>query len=78
MILDHAIGVENVAADLAAPGDLELLALPLRFLLPPLGHLEIVETGTQDLHRRRPVLVLAALVLTRDDYVARQVGDAHR
>src|SRR5579864_2689332 len=44
MVLDHAVGVQHVAADLAAPTDLFLLALALGLLgLAPL-HLAVVET----------------------------------
>src|SRR5580658_7317164 len=77
-VLHHLVGLEHVAAYLAPPPDLALLAVePLHLaalLIQPL----LVEPGLEDAHRARAVLDLRALVLADDDDAARDVREAHR
>ncbi len=61
VVLDHLVGLEDVAADLVAPGDVALLAvltLHLGFLLVLL---DLVELGLEHRHGLAAVLALAAL-----------------
>jgi hypothetical protein len=67
--------VQDVGADLAAPGDLALLAADGRELLLALLALELGELRLEQRHRRRLVLQLAALVLAGHDDAGRQVGE---
>src|SRR3989338_7967263 len=77
VVLYHAVGVEDVGTNLAAPGNL-LLGLMKglhSFLL--LFQLKLVQPGAQDLHRHRLVFVLGALVLAGNHNIRGQMGDAH-
>src|SRR5437667_1141490 len=62
-VLYHPIGLEYITADLVAPRDAPFFAVKsfhLSFLsIQSLG----VEFGEQQPHRRRPILVLGALIL---------------
>ena len=65
-VLHHAVGMQDVGADLVSEAD---VGLPLRdggHLLLLLALLQLVEPRLQDLHRHRLVLVLRALVLAGD------------
>src|SRR6185312_8746244 len=77
-VLAHLVGLQHVAADLAAEVNVELGVLHLARLRPLLFQLMLVQTGAQNLHRHVLVLVLAALVLALHHDVGRQVDDAHR
>ena len=76
MVLHHLVRLKDVAANLAAEGDVALLAADLLQLRLLLLHLQIVEPRLQHLHRARAVLVLRALVLARDHDAGRDVRDA--
>ena len=76
VVLDHLVRMQDVAADLAAEGDVLLLAAELIELRLLLLHLQVVEPRLQHLHRRVAVLVLRSLVLARHDDAGRQVRDA--
>src|SRR5829696_6473780 len=78
VIFDQLIWVQDVAADLAAEGNLLLGAADLLELRLLLLRLQIVEAGLQHLHCRVAVAVLRPLVLARDDDAARHVRDADR
>ena len=77
MVLDHAVRLEDVGADLVAPGVITQALLLGLFLGFPLPHRPVVETGPQDLHGAVPVAVLGPFVLTGDHDPRRQVRDAH-
>ncbi len=76
MILDHLVGVQDVAADLAAERDVFLLAADLIEPRLLLLHPQIEQARLQDLHRRIPVAMLRPLVLARYDDARRQVRQA--
>ena len=78
VVLDPLVGVEEVAADLRSPGDVFDLAALLREPFGAFALLELDQLRAQELHRRRLVLGLRALVLALDDDPARDVGDPHR
>ena len=78
VVLHQLIGLQHVAADLAAEGDVLLGAADLIELGLLLFQLQVVEPGPQHLHGHVAVLVLRPLVLARDHDAGRQVGDAHR
>ena len=73
-VLDHLVGMEDVAPDLVAPAGLDVLALQL----PDLGLLllegSLEETGLQDADRHLLVLGLAPLVLALGDDPGLEVG----
>ena len=77
VVLDALLGVEGVGADLAAEVDLRCSPRERRELLLALLPLVLVEPRAQHLHRRRPVLVLRALVLALHHDAGRDVGQAH-
>src|SRR5436305_7787889 len=56
VVLDQAVGLQHVAADLAPPGDLLLLPLALGLLGAALLHLAVVEAAALVLHPQRYVL----------------------
>ena len=74
-VLLEVVGADLLAA--AAAADLGL-ALAGRLGRLPQSCSSVQQPGAQDLHRLRPVLDLALLVLHRHDQPGRQVGDAHR
>ncbi len=53
VVLDHLVRLQHVAADLAAEGDVLLLAAELIELRLLLLQLQVVEARLQHLHRRR-------------------------
>src|SRR5690606_5369232 len=65
MVGHHRVRLEHVGPDLVAPGDVGLLVLELLALRLAQLQLPLVQRRAQHLHRRRPILVLAALVLAR-------------
>ena len=78
VVVDHGVRLEDVGADLVAPGVVGLGGLdlgPRRLLLL---QLPLVERGPQHLHRGRLVLALAPLLLAGDDEPGRDVGEPHR
>ena len=76
-ILHHAIGLEDVAANLVAPGNAALLAVkPFHVGLLRVHPLR-VNPRQQQPHGRRAVLMLRTLGLRRDDQPGRNVRDAH-
>src|SRR6266542_1006975 len=78
VVLDDLVRVERVAADLAAEGDVLLLAREVGQLLLLLLLVELVETCLEDAHGRVTVPELGALVLAGHHDPAWQVGDAYR
>src|SRR5687768_2292172 len=78
VILDHAVGRQDVGADLAPEGDVLLLAADLVEFRLLLLQLQVVEPRSQHLHRRGPVLVLRPFVLTRHHDARRQVRQPDR
>src|SRR4051794_19730187 len=67
MVLDELVGVEHIAADLAAESRRHHLASLARELLLPLLLLELCEPAAEDLHGRVLVRKLGTLVLHADD-----------
>jgi hypothetical protein len=77
VILHHPVRVQHVRPNLVAEAD---LGLALRERVHPLflfADFELVQARLEELHRRGLVLVLRALVLTRDHDPRGQVGQAH-
>ena len=74
-VLDHLIRLQDVASDLVAPRDLPAFVELLKIGLP-LTDFELIELGLEHLHRRRAILVLAALDLAADDDAGGDVGHA--
>src|SRR5208282_1511954 len=75
-VLDHAVGLQDVRADLAAEADAALFVVQLGGLGLALFDLELVELGAQELHGDFAVLELAALVLALHDDAGGDVGEA--
>src|SRR6202021_2061890 len=76
-ILDPRL-IQHVAANLIAPAYVGFRVFEHLRRRVALIELELIELGFQHFHRRRPVLVLAALALAGNDNTARDGGDAHR
>ena len=76
VILNHGIGLENVAPYLAAPFDFLELALYIRHVLEAFALLYFEELTAKHAHCRLSVLYLAALVLALHDDACREMGDA--
>ena len=70
-VFDLFVGVENVAADLVAPGSLLVGTFELGEVFQMLLGGQLGEFGAQDGHGRFPVLELRALVLDGDDDAGR-------
>ncbi|MNW11058.1 hypothetical protein D3C71_2084120 [compost metagenome] len=68
MILYHAIGMEHIRANLAAPGNVRLLAANLIKLLLLFLQFPLIQLGTQHFHRLFPVLDLRAFVLAGNNH----------
>src|SRR5882672_9224786 len=77
VILDQAIGLHNVRADLRSKTNVELGILDLPGDLALLLHLELVQLRAQHAHRLIFVLVLRALILTTGDQIGGDVSNAH-
>ena len=77
-VLDHLVGVEDVAPDLVAPAGLDVLALELADLGLLLLEGALEEARLQDLDRHLLVLGLAPLVLALGDDARREVGQPDR
>src|ERR1035438_8752262 len=77
MILDHPIGSQDVAADLAAKIDVEFGIFQLFVSRALLVHLKFVQPGTHLFQRTGTVLVLRALILALHYQSRRDVGHAH-
>ena len=78
VVLDHLVRLEDVGADLVAPGNVALLAvepLALGFLLVLLNE---VKLGLEHLHGQLAVPALGALHLARHDHPGRHVMRAAR
>ena len=69
------VGIEHVAPDLVAKAYLVLGSPQLVELGLALGKLELIEATTQDVHGKRLVLELAALVLAGDDGVSSKIEE---
>jgi hypothetical protein len=76
-VLDHLVGVEDVAPNLVAPAGLDVLALELAHLDLALLERLLEQARLQDLDGRVLVLDLGALVLALGDDAGRDVGQAH-
>ena len=77
VILHHAVRMEHVGADLAAPGNVRLLAANFGQVLQLLFDLPLVQLGAQHLHRFLAVLDLRALLLTAHHDACRNVRNPH-
>ena len=73
MVLDHAVRVQDVGADLAAPGDVLLALVQVFHPLALLLQFEFVQPCAQNLHGRGAVAVLRAFVLALHDDAGRQM-----
>ena len=78
VILDHPVGMEDIGADLASPGNLLLLASQSFGFALLLFRLQFVDTGFELLHCHCPVLVLGTFILAADHDSGRNMGDADR
>ena len=78
MVFHHRVGLQDVRADLVAPGDLAFLAVELVHLALFLVLLQLVDLRAQDLHGPGAVRMLAALGLAGHHDARRQVGQADR
>ena len=75
-VLDHPVRLEDVTADLVAPGGRAFFAVEsFHLLLLRIDSLG-VNPRQQQFHRGGAVLVLGTLTLARDDQAGRDVGDA--
>ena len=74
-VLHHLVRLQHVAANLAAPPNLALLAVKLVLLGALLVLPLFVEARLEDVQRRGAVLDLRAFVLADDDDAARDVGE---
>ena len=77
MVLDHAIGLQHVRADLGAEVDVQLGVFNLARGLALLFHLEFVQLRAQHAHGAFAVLVLRAFVLALATMPGGNVRDAH-
>src|SRR5208283_1151765 len=77
MVLNQAIGLHDVGANLAAKGNFQLGFVQLVGGIAALLHFHVVEFGAQHLHRKFAVFVLAAFRLARHDNAGGDVGEAH-
>src|SRR5438094_2604356 len=77
VILDELVGLEDVAADLAAEVGLLGSAALAGQLLLAFFLLELGQAGLEDPQRRLLIGGLGALVLALDDDPGRDVGDSH-
>ncbi len=64
--LHHLVGLEDIRADLVAPGDVALFAVLTLDLGALLVRLDLVELGLEHLHRHLAVTALAAFRLAGD------------
>jgi hypothetical protein len=78
VILDHAVGREDVGADLTPPLDVLLLSNLLGHLVLGRAARHVEELGAQEGHRHVAVAMLGAFVLTAHDDVGREVRDPDR
>ena len=76
VVFDHAVGLHDVGADLAAEGDVELGFVELVGVLLALLDFEVVEFRAKHLHRQGAVFALAAFGLAGYYRVGGEVGDA--
>jgi hypothetical protein len=77
VILNEAVGLHHIGADLAAEGNVEFGFVELIRVRLTLLDFEIVEPRAEHLHRELAILALTALGLACDNNVCREVGDAH-
>ena len=77
VVVDQLVWVEDVRADLAAPGDLTLLAVDALHLAGLLVFLDLVEFRLEEFESQVAVLVLAALGAAADLDPGRQVFEVH-
>lgn len=77
-ILDHLIGLHDIATDLSAPGGLTLFAPNLIDVGQALDPSQFMEPSLQNRHGPCLVLQLAPFVLNRHDQAAWEVGEANR
>src|SRR5436309_4766156 len=78
VVLDEAVGLEDVRANLAPPGDLFLCAFFGCALLIPLALRHVVQPRAEDLHGHVSVPVLGAFILAGSHEARREGGDANR
>src|SRR5882724_2919893 len=76
MVFDHAIGLHDVGADLAAEGDFQFGFVELVGVLLALLDFLVVELGAEHFHGQGAVFALAAFGLAGYHRVGGQVGDA--
>jgi hypothetical protein len=77
MVFDQAVRLHDIRPDLTAKGNVQLALVKLIGVRLALLDFQIVEARTEHLHRHFTILVLAALRLTANDDVGREVGDAY-
>src|SRR5688572_1269572 len=77
-VLHHLIGLQHVAADLAAEADFPLLAVELLHLAALLVEPALVKPGLQDVHRGGLVLDLRTFVLADHNETGGKVRNANR
>lgn len=77
MVFHHLIGLEDIAAYLAAPGDIVFASIGLVDLGLAFVFFDLVEFGLQHTDRLGPVFGLGALHLTGDDHTGGDVGDSN-
>jgi len=76
VVLDHLVGLEDVGADLVAPGDPSLLIVGLGGGRLPFGDLALVEFGFEHLEGGGPIPMLAPVALALDHDARGQVANA--
>src|SRR6266545_3871841 len=76
-VLDHLVGMQDVAADLVAPAGRDVLALELPDLFLLLLQPALQQARLEDLDRGLLVLRLGPLVLALGNDAGRQVGQAY-
>jgi len=77
VVLDQAVRLHDIGADLTAKGNVQLALVKFIGVRLALLNFQIVEARAEHLHRHFAILVLAALRLTANDDVGREVGDAY-
>src|SRR5260370_35777529 len=78
MVLDQAVGLKHVGADLRSEINVELGVFNLSGGFALFLHFELVELGAQHAHGALLLLVLGALILATGDQLARYVWVTNR
>ena len=75
MILDQAVGLEDIGADLAAPGDPFLVTVQVFIGLRLFLATQFIKTGCQHLHGSLLIAMLGSFILALHDNAGRQMGN---